>query len=337
MNQPAPTLRDVAEAAGVSLATASLALRGKAPASRKTQERVREIAERMGYRANPAIAAMASRHGRRLDAAVALITSNRSKLPPPPRRSIEALTAACDRLGMDLTVFDTDTVENAAAMSRQLVARGVQGFYVLHITKPAEWWEGFGFNNFSVISMDRSFSRAHPHFHLVRLGFAGMFTKLWEECVARGYQRPAPIMLLPAQPNADHMNYLAMAHWRSLHEQSRLKIPPLLIKGVEEAAVLAAVPEARAWLETNRPDAVILQSLAYLPLIAGTGLPYAVGWEAESEHTGIRAAQDRSAAQAAALMDMLIRSRLRGPQVEAFDVVVAADWHEGNSLPEVQR
>lgn len=333
MNRPAPTLKDVAEAAEVSLATASLALRGKAPASKKTQERVRAIADRMGYRANPAIAAMATRHGRRLNAAVAVITSNQAKLPKPPRRTIEALTTACDSLGMDLCVVDTSEVKNAAAISRQLVARGVQGVFALRVWQPAQWWEEFGFPNFSVVSLDRDFSRTHPSFHLVRLGFAGMFTKLWEECHARGYRRVGSVTSFPATHNADHLSYLAMAHWRSLHDRSQQGIAPLMLKAMDERSISAVLPKARAWLKANRPDAVILQTLAFLPLIAGSGLPYAVGWEAEGEHTGIIAPQSRIGVQAAALMDMLIRSRLRGPQPEAFDIVVAPDWHEGTTLP----
>lgn len=55
----APTQRDVAEEAGLSTAAVSYALRGiRVP--QETQDRVREIAERIGYRANPIARALAS-------------------------------------------------------------------------------------------------------------------------------------------------------------------------------------------------------------------------------------------------------------------------------------
>jgi LacI family transcriptional regulator len=47
------TLRDVAEAAGVSIATASRALAGRGDLSRSTRERVTEVAQTMGYDRGP--------------------------------------------------------------------------------------------------------------------------------------------------------------------------------------------------------------------------------------------------------------------------------------------
>ena len=47
--QPRVTLRAVADAAGVSTSTASLAFSGKGPVAAETVERVRAAAERLGY------------------------------------------------------------------------------------------------------------------------------------------------------------------------------------------------------------------------------------------------------------------------------------------------
>ena len=61
MNQPAKrvTIREVADAAGVSPAAVSYALRG-IQVSEETQERVRKVASDMGYEANPIARALAS-------------------------------------------------------------------------------------------------------------------------------------------------------------------------------------------------------------------------------------------------------------------------------------
>lgn len=55
-------LRDVAEAAGVSVASASVALNGRAGVAPRTRDRIVATAERLGYRANPQ--AQALRRGR---------------------------------------------------------------------------------------------------------------------------------------------------------------------------------------------------------------------------------------------------------------------------------
>ena len=47
------SIRDVAREAGVSVTTVSHALNGKGRLNPETRERVREIADRLGYRPNP--------------------------------------------------------------------------------------------------------------------------------------------------------------------------------------------------------------------------------------------------------------------------------------------
>ncbi|QGN56891.1 LacI family DNA-binding transcriptional regulator [Nostocoides sp. HKS02] len=61
--QPRPTLREVADAAGVSTSTASLAFSGKGPVAVETAQRVHAAAARLGY-AGPDPLASSLRHGR---------------------------------------------------------------------------------------------------------------------------------------------------------------------------------------------------------------------------------------------------------------------------------
>jgi DNA-binding LacI/PurR family transcriptional regulator len=53
-NDPAVTLRDVAQAAGVSLTTCSVALSGRGRVSEETRRHVQDVARRLSYVANPA-------------------------------------------------------------------------------------------------------------------------------------------------------------------------------------------------------------------------------------------------------------------------------------------
>ena len=59
-----PTLSEIAAKAGVSVATVSLALRGVGLVGRDTTERVKAIAEELGYRPNPLLASLATRRFR---------------------------------------------------------------------------------------------------------------------------------------------------------------------------------------------------------------------------------------------------------------------------------
>ena len=55
------TLHDIAKKAGVSVATVSLALRGRGDISLKRAEEIRALAQTMGYRPNPLLASLASK------------------------------------------------------------------------------------------------------------------------------------------------------------------------------------------------------------------------------------------------------------------------------------
>ena len=61
-----PTIRDVAERAGVSIATVSRALNDRSDVSAQTRERVREVARSVGYSADPAARSLVTQKTRRI-------------------------------------------------------------------------------------------------------------------------------------------------------------------------------------------------------------------------------------------------------------------------------
>lgn len=64
-DQSTVSMREVAAAAGVSLSTASLALRGRPGVSLKTRSHVRTVAEKMGYKPHPYVSSLMQQVGRR--------------------------------------------------------------------------------------------------------------------------------------------------------------------------------------------------------------------------------------------------------------------------------
>lgn len=90
------TIRDVADAAGVSISSVHLALNGKVGVSGPTRERIRQIAEDMGYQPN----ALASGLKRRTQRIVILLPSeegnNRYFYPPVWRGVRDCLASSAD-------------------------------------------------------------------------------------------------------------------------------------------------------------------------------------------------------------------------------------------------
>ena len=117
-----PTLKDVAQAAGVSLATASYALNKRGSVGQPTREHVLKIAAELGYRPN--LSAKATRTGR--SGAIGLILPDLTNPFFPALAQIIIQTARHH----DYSVFLTNTEGEPEAerqAAQQLVERGVDG------------------------------------------------------------------------------------------------------------------------------------------------------------------------------------------------------------------
>lgn len=97
------TLRQIAERAGVSVACVSHALRGEKNAAPKTQARIQALAEGMGYRPDPILAALGSRAFRSPEGGggvpLMLLSSNRSYLKSQGAAYLIELNAVAPQYG----------------------------------------------------------------------------------------------------------------------------------------------------------------------------------------------------------------------------------------------
>lgn len=125
-----PTLRDVAEHAGVSTATASNALTGTRPVSAAAREAVLAAAAELGYRANTT--ARALRTGR--TAAIGLVVPDVTN--PFFAEAVHEVQQHADERGWSTTLYDTsfDPVREQEAISQ--VADACDGLVLLS-TDPA--------------------------------------------------------------------------------------------------------------------------------------------------------------------------------------------------------
>ncbi|MCC5828229.1 MAG: LacI family DNA-binding transcriptional regulator [Phycisphaeraceae bacterium] len=114
----AVTLSDIAQKAGVSVMTASAALRGKGRLSDETRKRVKEIAARLGYRANSV--ARATRTGRFDNITLLMSTEeHRSYLPPTLLDAIHD-TLAGHELRLTLAKLPDQKLVDSGALPRIL-------------------------------------------------------------------------------------------------------------------------------------------------------------------------------------------------------------------------
>lgn len=127
------TLEDVARAAGVSRATASRALTGSDPVATPARQRVRAVAERMGYAPDPLARALAAGTGTRLVVAVA--GPEPGVLDDPyVERVLGAASAAGDGIGVGVSL-QWLPLEGPAPLQRIAADRSVHGLVLVNVTE----------------------------------------------------------------------------------------------------------------------------------------------------------------------------------------------------------
>src|SRR5438105_1336698 len=167
MNNPIPnggvTQRDLARALGLDHSTVSLALRDSPKITEARRRQIQEAAEKMGYRPNPAAAALArfKRQSTAQPIQAALAWLN---LWPDPKklRSFREFDlywrgalAAAEKLGYRLEEFVCNEQLPVSKLQTILAARGIHGILLPpHPFQPD--WNGFPFDQFSVVRFGRS-------------------------------------------------------------------------------------------------------------------------------------------------------------------------------------
>ncbi|GAA1297526.1 LacI family DNA-binding transcriptional regulator [Pseudonocardia xinjiangensis] len=127
------TLEDVASAAGVSRATASRALTGSDTTSTPARERVRAVAERMGYTPNTVARALAGGVGARV--VVAASGPAPDVLDDPYMwRVLGATAAACDGEGIGVSL-QWLPLDAPASLHRLAADRSVRGVVLVNSTE----------------------------------------------------------------------------------------------------------------------------------------------------------------------------------------------------------
>lgn len=259
-----PTVRQVAELAGVSAMTVSRALRNNPRVTLAVRKRVQKIALGLGYRPDPEVAKLMS-HLRRRDkaqlvAGIAAVTSIPEDIEPPQlRKSYDSARLRAEALGYRLELFRiAEPGRFNRQLERALINRGIEGVLLLQMVNPVVMDEFLDWDKFSVTAASPSvlrpdFPRAGVHyFHNARL--------MCERLALRGCKR---IGFVGSDTFCVRTNeaFSAAAAWQN-GVAGETPVRPLVFKTYAEADL-----EIDAWLKRERPDAIIAYSENILSLL----------------------------------------------------------------------
>lgn len=256
-----PSMQDVARAAGLSKMTVSLALRNDPQIPERTRARVREVARRLGYAANPVVARLMSELRAcgtpRFQANLALVNGHRDaaalRRHPTVPVYVEGIRRRAAQLGYGLEEF---WLHDGAMRPARLVdifqARGVRGILIVGMMDsnllPPAWslvWERWP----CVVTGVRTQA---PALSFCCADHFGTAMQACERALALGYQRPALVL----EEALDRLVERRFSAGMLMAQQSL----PVARRVPAFGQVREARSDRRAfarWWRTHRPDCLL--------------------------------------------------------------------------------
>lgn len=247
-----PTLRLVAEAAGVSLATASMALRNHPDTSAATAGHVKKVAHRLGYRPDPKIAMLMQHLRTQGDAdyheTIAYL-SPYSDYRWKKYSQHDYYMGACERaseLGYRVEIFHLgEPGMTPHRMSDLLLARGIRGLLVAGSETPDARLE-MTWKDFAAVTF--SYSLSWPLLHRATTDYYREMVSTLDRLKKEGFRRIGLNVRVSNDSKAGNF-------WRSAYLFHTSEVPPddqipvNILHTCEESLV--------EWTQTHRPDAII--------------------------------------------------------------------------------
>ena len=332
---PPVTLKDLANALGLSVPAVSLGLRHAGNISEATCARIEEAAKRLGYRPNTHAAALSSRVHEGAKHSVPLVIfrmslQQQSSFFYPVRTFIDGTARRAAELGYTVQLV---TMDNSDALSHQLKIlynRGVQGIFHPPVERFLK--VNIDWSRFSVIACGR-YDRASP-FHTVRQEVFESTRLLLNEAIKRGYRRIIVGLLRHEPKIVDDFARMAAAS---------ITHPPNGKKTVVHFSPQENFSEFVSLVTKKGADAVIGFSVGhYFALLEnGFKIPEDIGFatlhgartKGSEFYSGLVTEHELSGVAAANRMDAMIRHHERGIPRVPEQIAIPCEWHEGTTLP----
>ncbi len=335
-------MQEVAKALGVHSSTVSLALRDHPSIPEATRIRVREVAERLGYRRHPLVSALMSfrRTSRSASANTTLACVSSStpsddwKRSPTMREMLAGAHAQAQALGFKIEEFALfERGMTPERFHQVLTARGIVGVIVAPLrhggdTLPLRW------NDFTAVAV--GFTLRNPAIPRIGSDHGQSVRLAIKECRRRGYRR---IGFAVAREQLTRVEEQWLSGYLTEHSYPDAvpHPPPLVVDEILEKPLLA-------WINRHRPDVIMtagsVNSLPVLAILkrAGIRVPADLGVVSLDLHVrdGSIAGIDQAQSEiGATVVDHLVGQLHRnecGPRPAEVRLHVMGTWSEGRTI-----
>jgi LacI family transcriptional regulator len=331
---------DVARAAGVGKTTVSLALRDHPKITLATRQRVKAVAEKLGYRPDPALAQIAAHRWRTRehpsDFVLAFITTPH---PWAHNETVPELRVAAmehgTRLGYHVEHFRQEDYPGPKPLARVLFHRGIRGVIVGQILDE-RFVQEFPWESFTSVGCHVGYVR--PPVNVVIPDFHHGVARAWSEAVAAGYRRIG-VALLQEMQAVDLFDKVSAALFCQSRQTPEVAQIPVRHFPMDDQQ------EFQKWLEEYQPDVVLGWNVTVCSWLARCGrqVPRDIAFVSldnfpstvfnDCQVTGLNPDYALIGHTAVEQLDLLLRANRSGIPTRPLTVHVPSEWIPGETLP----
>jgi LacI family transcriptional regulator len=332
-----PTLLDIAKKSGYSKSTVSLALRRHPRIPETTRRCIEQVAAKIGYRPDPALARLAASRWRRVptQSTIAYVTTNH-----PSGGLLDVLQLAGTRsrakmFGYQLEHFRFEEYGSAKRLGQTIYSRGIKGVIIGKLSRE-DLVQDFPWQHFACIACDSGFVR--PPILMVMPDHAHAVHRAWQEAAARGYRRIG-LVLFTEYSAVDYFDKVSayLFNQRTVPASDRLPVAhvnPTAYHGLKD------------WILQAQPDVI----LGFNPLVhhwlheLGYRMPQDLGFIAlmdANEHKPFitRLEEDMHLVGQIALeqLDILLRTNHYGLPKVITTQLIESKWMLGSTVRDIPK
>lgn len=249
-----PNMKDVATALGVHQTTVSLALRNHPSIPESTRQRVRAMADKMGYRPNPLVSALIAerkkrqptRHGSTLGFLTCTPERHGWQRSRNYKRVHEAMVRYAPRLGYKLEEFWLHEPDMSPLRLQQiLLHRGIRGLVLCPLPGELHTLD-FDFSEFATVALGLTLRT--PRLDQISIDHNSLMKLAIQNLQARGYRK---VGFITSQVVDDRVRHLQLgAFLAAQHHSPSFFAPPISYKERQP-------PVIQEWIDTHKLDAII--------------------------------------------------------------------------------
>ena len=334
------TVKDVAAAAKVGIATASRALRDDPSTAAKTREHVKKVAAELGYRPDPGMSRMAERrwHGKHSQSSFNLgyLYDSKSTLADTLEGEYKRYKKAADAQGYTLITEDISEFKTLKSLTNRLSAQGIKGL-LLPLLPNVPFDLTPILQKYAAVSLN--VSEYSPQCPVVMHDEFSGITQVWKTLNQRGYKRIG--MILPDFPESPSTNLrLGAILVCQKHTAAANRVPEFSLKDGEGLNY----KKFTAWMKKHKPDVLLGYTNERVIELTNNGLripediPFVASnlWNPNERGNIAGLFRDNLELfdQAIHLLNTMIRSGSVGTTHASLVEQVKGTWLEGKSLPE---